>query len=192
MPQLLFLPLQHWREPPCSLWSQQWTGPPFSSWTQAPSANEHSEILSARTSIKPWRFVWSISQNVLLLSLEPDVWKKILVAVLFTTNTKNQGMTRAITQEVSNVFSFSLAACQSTRIQNISRWQGFFRQSRRKFQMFSPFPWQRVKVPGSKIFHGDKDFFGHKKILVCVPCVWQHAKVPDRLQRLKALYTRFS
>ena len=79
MPQLLFLPLQHWREPPCSLWSQQWTGPPFSSWTQAPSANEHSEILSARTSIKPWRFVWSISQNVLLLSLEPDVWKKILV-----------------------------------------------------------------------------------------------------------------
>ena len=127
MPQLLFLPLQHWREPPCSLWSQQWTGPPFSSWTQVPSANEHSEILSARTSIKPWRFVWSISQNVLLLSLEPDVWKKILVAVLFTTNTKNQGMTRAITQEVSNVFSFSLAACQSTRIQNISRWQGFFR-----------------------------------------------------------------
>ena len=66
MPQLLFLPLQHWREPPCSLWSQQWTGPPFSSWTQAPSANEHSEILSARTSIKPWCFVWSISRVVAL------------------------------------------------------------------------------------------------------------------------------
>lgn len=126
MPQLLFLPPQHWREPPCSLWSQQWTGPPFSSWTQAPLANEHSEILSARTSIKPWRFVWSISQNVL------DVWKKILVAVLFTTNTKNQGMTRAVTPEVSNVFSFSLAACQSARIQNISRWQrGFFGHKKR-------------------------------------------------------------
>ena len=144
MPQLLFLPPQHWREPPCSLWSQQWTGPPFSSWTQAPSANEHSEILSARTSIKPWRFVGSISLNVLLLSLEPDVWKKILVAVLFNTNTKNQGMTRAVTPEVSNVFSFSLAACQSARIQNISRWQrGFFGHKKRL--MCAPWVWQHAK-----------------------------------------------
>ena len=33
--------------------------------------------------------------------------------------------------------------------------------------MFSLFPWQRVKVPGSKIFHGDRGVFSGTKRDLC-------------------------
>lgn len=49
-------------------------------------------------------------------------------------------------------------------------------ESRRKFQMFSPFAWQRVKVPRSQnIVRWQNAFLVHKKTL-CAPEGWQHAK----------------